>query len=93
MSLYPKEEAGLMNYQFEQHYSSNISAPANRAVDGTLDASKSEEAKEMDGIESVRNGDLPLESQLNGERDAKINPNDENGVASESTNEEKQTKE
>ncbi|KAJ9179582.1 hypothetical protein P3X46_011356 [Hevea brasiliensis] len=73
--------AGLMNYQFEQHYSSNISAPANGAVD------------EMDGIESVRNGDLPLESQLNGERDAKINPNDENGVASESTNEEKQTKE
>ncbi len=82
-----------MNYQFEQYHSSNMSAPANGAVDDTLHESKSEEAQEMDGIESGQNGDLPLQSQRNGERDAKISPNDENGVPSESTNEETQMEE
>ncbi|KAF2322471.1 hypothetical protein GH714_017205 [Hevea brasiliensis] len=64
--------ARLMNYQFEQYHSSNMSAPANGAVDDTLHESKSEEAQEMDGIESGQNGDLPLQSQRNGERDAKL---------------------
>ncbi|XP_021675199.2 uncharacterized protein LOC110661008 isoform X2 [Hevea brasiliensis] len=86
-------QARLMNYQFEQYHSSNMSAPANGAVDDTLHESKSEEAQEMDGIESGQNGDLPLQSQRNGERDAKISPNDENGVPSESTNEETQMEE
>ncbi|KAF2322428.1 hypothetical protein GH714_016985 [Hevea brasiliensis] len=73
-------QARLMNYQFEQYHSSNMSAPANGAVDDTLHESKSEEAQEMDGIESGQNGDLPLQSQRNGERDAKISPNDENAL-------------
>ncbi|KDP40504.1 hypothetical protein JCGZ_24503 [Jatropha curcas] len=78
-----------VNYQFEQHmtYSSNISAPANGEADDTLHKSEPEEAKEMDGIESGENGDLPLQSQVDGEKDTKNGLNGESGELPESTNE------
>lgn len=78
----------MMNYQFEQYYSSNTSAPANGAWDNTQHESKSEEVEEMEGIESGQNEDLPLQGKPDGERDAEMGRNDENGVPSESTNEE-----
>lgn len=74
-----------MRYQLEEYmaYSSSAPPPANDAVDNTQHESQSEETKEMDGVASDKNGELPVQNQLDGEKDTECSQNDENGVPPE----------